>query len=169
MCVRCLIYPARKAQVPYYGDIICDTIRCDLIWFDLKWFEVMWFAVIWSDVMWCHLMWCDVMRCHFMRCDAMRCDVMWCVCYLKLGWQPVAVVQYTVTNKQYIKKTQLTTLVGRLSGIRTQSGQTKINDELTAQKLSPNWEECGPCSVIASYTQAFALQLREKHGKPSLR
>jgi len=28
--------------------------------------------------------------------------------------------------------TQLTTLVGRLSGIRTQHGQTKINDELTA-------------------------------------
>ena len=30
------------------------------------------------------------------------------------------------------RKTQLTTLVGRLSGIRNQSGQTKINDELTA-------------------------------------
>ena len=29
------------------------------------------------------------------------------------------------------RTTQLTTLVGRLSGIRTQSGQTKINDELT--------------------------------------
>jgi hypothetical protein len=28
--------------------------------------------------------------------------------------------------------TQLTTLVGRLSGIRNQGGQTKINDELTA-------------------------------------
>jgi len=28
--------------------------------------------------------------------------------------------------------TQLTTLVGRLSGIWTQSGQTKINNELTA-------------------------------------
>jgi hypothetical protein len=28
--------------------------------------------------------------------------------------------------------TQLTTLVGRLSGIRTQSDQTKINDEVTA-------------------------------------
>jgi len=27
--------------------------------------------------------------------------------------------------------TQLTALFGRLSGIRTQSGQTKINDELT--------------------------------------
>jgi uncharacterized integral membrane protein len=30
------------------------------------------------------------------------------------------------------RTTQLTTLVGGLSGIRTQSGQTKINDELTA-------------------------------------
>ena len=30
------------------------------------------------------------------------------------------------------RTTQLTTLVGRLSGIRTQSGQTKIEDELTA-------------------------------------
>jgi hypothetical protein len=30
---------------------------------------------------------------------------------------------------QIIEGTQLTTLVGRLSEIRTQSGQTKINDE----------------------------------------
>jgi len=30
------------------------------------------------------------------------------------------------------RTTQLTTLVGRLSGIRVQSGQTKINNELTA-------------------------------------
>jgi len=30
------------------------------------------------------------------------------------------------------RTTQLTTLVGRITGIRTQSGQTKINDELTA-------------------------------------
>jgi uncharacterized integral membrane protein len=30
------------------------------------------------------------------------------------------------------RTTQLTTLVGRLFGIRTQIGQTKINDELTA-------------------------------------
>ena len=30
------------------------------------------------------------------------------------------------------RTTQLTTLVGRLSGIRTQIGQTEINDELTA-------------------------------------
>jgi len=54
------------------------------------------------------------------------------------------------------RTTQLTTLVGRLSGIRTQCGQT-------------NWEACGPYPVFASYTLAFALQLRKKHGKPSVR
>ena len=36
---------------------------------------------------------------------------------------------YTLTLQRI---TQLTSLVGRLSGIRTQSGQTKINGELTA-------------------------------------
>jgi len=32
-----------------------------------------------------------------------------------------------------------------------------------------NWEECGPCPVFASYTLAFALQLRKKHRKTSVR
>jgi len=41
------------------------------------------------------------------------------------------------------KTTQITTLVGRISGIRTQSGQTKINDELTGQKLLPNGKSAG--------------------------
>jgi hypothetical protein len=30
-------------------------------------------------------------------------------------------------------------------------------------------EECGPCPVFVSYTLAFALQLRKKHGKTSVR
>jgi hypothetical protein len=30
-------------------------------------------------------------------------------------------------------------------------------------------EECGPCPVFASYTLAFALKLRKKHGKSSVR
>jgi hypothetical protein len=30
-------------------------------------------------------------------------------------------------------------------------------------------EEYGPCPVFASYTLAFALQLRKKHGKTSVR
>ena len=32
-----------------------------------------------------------------------------------------------------------------------------------------NYEECGPCLVLAGFTLAFALQLRKKHGKTSVR
>jgi len=32
----------------------------------------------------------------------------------------------------------------------------------TAQLI---WKECGACLVFSSYTLAFALQLRKKHGK----
>jgi hypothetical protein len=32
-----------------------------------------------------------------------------------------------------------------------------------------NQEECEPCRVFASYTLAFALQLRKKRGKTSVR
>jgi hypothetical protein len=32
-----------------------------------------------------------------------------------------------------------------------------------------NKEECGPCPVFAGFTVAFALQLKEKHGKTSVR
>jgi len=77
----------------------------------------------------------------------------------------IAVHIYTQTIH---RTTQLTSLVWRLSGIRNPSGQTKINYELTAWKVSPNWEECGPCPFLASYTPAFAIQLRKKHGKPSV-
>jgi len=37
-----------------------------------------------------------------------------------------------IYTQTILSTTQLTTLFGRLSGIRAQSGQTKINDELTA-------------------------------------
>jgi hypothetical protein len=46
----------------------------------------------------------------------------------------------------------------------TQSTQT-----IYRTKQLTNWEECGPCPVFASYTLAFALQLRKKHGKTSVR
>jgi len=32
-----------------------------------------------------------------------------------------------------------------------------------------NLGECRPCPVLASYTPSFALQLRKKHGKTSVR
>ena len=36
-------------------------------------------------------------------------------------------------------------------------------------QITTNFEECGPCPVFASFTLAFPLQLRKKHGKTSVR
>jgi hypothetical protein len=59
----------------------------------------------------------------------------------------MAVVQYTFTHKQYTER-------------------HKTNDK---QNNTYILEECGPCPVLASYTLAFALQLRKKHEKTSVR
>jgi len=53
----------------------------------------------------------------------------------------VAIIQYTFIHKKIYGTTQITT----------------------------NVEQCGPCPVFASFTLAFALQLRKKHGKTSVR
>ena len=42
------------------------------------------------------------------------------------------------------------------------------NNKRTTQ-IQTNVEECGPCPDFASFTLAFALQLRKKHGKTSVR
>jgi len=50
----------------------------------------------------------------------------------EIGFTPVGSSTAHIYNQTVHTATQLTTFVGRLSGIRTQSGQTKINDEITA-------------------------------------
>ena len=59
-----------------------------------------------------------------------------CVCLVYLltaiGFTPGGSSTVHIYTQTVHRTTQLTTVAGRLSGIRTQSGQTKINDELTA-------------------------------------
>jgi len=52
------------------------------------------------------------------------------------------------------RTTQLTTLVGTLSGFSSQSGQT-------------TWEVCRPCHFFASYTLTFAVHTYSLHGAES--
>jgi len=59
----------------------------------------------------------------------------------------VAVVQYTYTHKQYRER-------------------HKTNNIWNNTKIL---EECGPCPVFAGFTLVFALQLRKKYGKTSVR
>ena len=55
-----------------------------------------------------------------------------------IGLTPCSSSTVHIYTQTIHRTTQITILVRRLSGIRTQSGQTKIKDELTAEKLSPN-------------------------------
>ena len=53
---------------------------------------------------------------------------------------------------------------GGSTNLHTNNTQNNTNNNRTT-----NVEECGPCPVFASFTLAFALQLRKKHGKASVR
>jgi len=46
---------------------------------------------------------------------------------------------------------------------------TQIQTIHRTTQITTNLEECGPCPIFSSFTPAFALQLRKKHGKTSVR
>jgi len=47
------------------------------------------------------------------------------------------------------------------NNVRTTQTQTNVEDGRV--------KDCGPCPLFSSFTLAFALQLRKKHGKTSIR
>jgi hypothetical protein len=57
---------------------------------------------------------------------------------------------------------------GGSTHLHTNNAQNNTNNNQTKQ-ITTNLEECGPCPLFASFTLAFALQLRKKHGKTSVR
>jgi len=48
--------------------------------------------------------------------------------------------------------------------LHTNNTQNNTNNNRTTE-ITTKLEECGPCPVFASFSLAFALQLRKKHGK----
>ena len=87
---------------------------CYDIWYDMVWYDMIWYDMIWYDMIWYDMIWYDVI-------------------YLltAIGLSPSGSSTVHIYTKIIHRTTKLTTLVGRISGIRTQSGQNKINDELT--------------------------------------
>ena len=57
---------------------------------------------------------------------------------------------------------------GGSTHLHTSNTQNNTNNNRITQ-IQTNVEECGPCPVFAGFTLAFALQLRKKHGKTSVR
>jgi hypothetical protein len=68
----------------------------------------------------------------------------------------VAAVQYTFTHKQYTE-------------LQRNKQYIEQHKKQYIEQHKNKLEQCRPCSVLASYTLAFALQLRKKHGKTSVR
>jgi hypothetical protein len=66
----------------------------------------------------------------------------------------------------------LLTAVGLSPGgsthLHTNNTQNNTNNNRTTQ-ITTNVEECRPCPVFASFTLVFALQLRKKHRKTSVK
>jgi hypothetical protein len=57
---------------------------------------------------------------------------------------------------------------GGSTHLHTNNTYNNTNKNRTTQ-ITTYVEECEPCLVFTSFTLAFALQLRTKHGKPSVR
>ena len=58
--------------------------------------------------------------------------MIWCILLTAIGLTPGGSSAVHIYTQTVHRTTQLTTLVGKLSWIPNQSGQIKINDELTA-------------------------------------
>ena len=58
------------------------SLATDMIWYDMIWYDMIWYDMIWYDMIWYDYM----------------------IYWIQLGRHPVAVVQYTFTNKQYIEQ-----------------------------------------------------------------
>jgi hypothetical protein len=58
-----------------------------------------------------------------------------------------------------------------ITQITTEQHKQQQNSTKNIRKtqITTNLEECGPCPIFASFTLAFALQPRKKHGKTSVR
>jgi type II secretory pathway component PulF len=76
------------------------------------------------------------------------------------------------TVSVFFKYMYLLTAAGLSPGgsthLLTNNTQNNTNNNRTTQ-ITNNVEECRACPVFASFTLAFALQLRKKHGKTTVR
>ena len=98
------------------------------------------FLLIWReyDMIWYDMIWYDMIW--YDMIWYMVYDMIYCV-----NWNWVVTRWQQYSTYLHTNNTQ---------------NDTKQTIHRTIQRL----EECGPCPVLASYTLAFALQLRKKHG-----
>jgi hypothetical protein len=85
--------------------------------------------------------------------------------------QSTQTLHRTTQSTQTIHRTTQSTQTLHRTTQSTQTIHRTIQSSQTIHRTTQltDWKECGPCLVFTSYTLAFALQLRKKHGKTSVR
>jgi len=107
------------------------------------WYDMIWYDMIWYDMIWYDMIWYDMIWYDMIWYDMIWYDMIYLL--TAIGLSP-----------------------GGSTHLHTNSSQNNTNNKRTTQ-ITTNVEECGPCPVFASFTLAFALQPRKKHGKTSVR
>ena len=131
-----------------------DMVWHDMTWHDMTWYDMIWYDIIWYDMIWYDMIWYD-MTWHCMVRNDVWYDMIWYILLTAVGLTPGGSSTVHIYTRTVHRTTQLTARTTQLTTRTTQ--------------LKPNWEEYGMCPIFASYTLAFALQLRKKHGKTSVR
>ena len=113
-----------------------------LIWYDMIWYDMIWYDMIY-DMIW-YMIWYDMIWYDMIWYDMIWYDMIW---YDMIWYDTIHL---------------LTTIGLTPGGSITVHIYTQTVHRTT--QIIINLEECGQYHVFASYTLAFALQLRKKHG-----
>ena len=89
-------------------------------------------------------------------------DIIYVYLLTAIGLTPGGGSTVHIYTQTIHRTTQLTTRTTKLATEHTINNKNNTINNIIGKSA-------GPCPVFASYTLAFALQLREKHGKPSVR
>jgi hypothetical protein len=137
-----------------------------MIWWHDIWYMT-WY-MIWYDiyVMTCDMMWYDMLY------DMIYDDVWYDMMAWHMIWYMIRYIWYDIWHMWYMMIYMIWhDIIYLLTAIwLTPSGSSTVHIYTqTIHRTTQLLEECWPCPVFASYTLIFALQLRKKHGKTSVR
>ena len=105
-----------------------------------------------------------------LQTDGQKYDIFNCN-WVATRWQQYSTHLHTNNTGNVTKQTirRTTPKIHRTTRTIHRTTQKYIEQHEQYIEQHKNLEECGPCPVFAGFTLAFALQLRKKHGKTSVR
>jgi hypothetical protein len=164
-----------------------NRVEIDQMWWDIfwnsntnrdtnKWWHLTWYLTIFCTYFDIHYVTRFSLSFYTVHDIICRLTSWICPSKCQIQLRRDSVLKHWTSQRESLILIYLLTAVGlTLSGSSTVHIYTQTihrTTQLTTHRttlLTTNWEEWGPCPIFVSYTLAFALQLRKKHGKTSVR